>query len=460
MELVEKATKHIQENAATVVPTYRCVHHLEPTIGWMNDPNGLIFLDGKFHLFYQSNPYSAKNENMAWGHFISPDLVRYEEVEVALYPNGKDETGCFTGSAFLEDEKLKLVYTRHLDLPGGGIKEEQYLCTTEDCRRFVPGDKPCCDISELPEELDRSDFRDPQIFYRDGICYLLVGGHTKEGKGVFIVYAGKNSADLHYSFYFGPYPNTAMMVECPSFVRVDDKDVVIYSCYGLDRKPGAMLMRHDVYYLFGEFLPGEKSFRVEGEGRIDMGDSFYAPKTIENYETPTMIGWMENWRDSYRTALFGHGYVGTFSFPRVLSIKNGLLPQSIHPNLSAYLGRQKKIEEKGTVRFRSYSAFSYKNDFLLTLRGQNGRFKLYLKDRHIHLDALRANNLHEAIFVSNYEYKSGRIEILLDTSSIEVFINDGKETITTRYYIHGDRFAATLRKCHDFVTKNIEVKEL
>ena len=140
MELAKKATKYIQENADKVIPIYRSRFHMEPTIGWMNDPNGLIYVDGEFHLFYQANPYEAKNENMAWGHFISSDLIKYREVDVALYPEiSKGETGCFTGSAFIENNELKLVYTRHLDVTDKKCEENQYICTTKDKIHFEKG---------------------------------------------------------------------------------------------------------------------------------------------------------------------------------------------------------------------------------------------------------------------------------------------------------------------------------
>ena len=457
MELVEKATQYMRDNASKVDPAYRSLYHIEPTVGWMNDPNGLIFLDGEFHLFYQANPYAAKNENMAWGHFITKDFIHYEETDFALYPNGKDESGCFSGSAFVEDGKMKLVYTRHLDLENG-IKETQYLCNTEDKIHFEVEDQPCVDVNELPENISRSDFRDPQIFFKNGVCYLIIGGHDDKERGVFIVYSGKNSGDLHYSFYFGPYENTKMMVECPAFIQVDGKDVIIYSSYGVERKNGQMNFTHESYYIMGKFLGEEKAFHVEAEGLLDCGDAFYAPRTIENYETPTMIGWMENWYPAYRTAVFGHNWVGSFSFPRVMKIRDGKLAQELHPNLLPLLGRHKKISQKGNIKFHSFNEFSFKGDFLLTLRGQNGRLKIYSKDRRIYLDALRSNNLHENVFRSTGKYSSGKISFLLDTSSIELFINDGEETISTRYYLHGLSFAVTEKRCMDFVSRKIEVK--
>ena len=457
MELVEKATQYMRDNAAKVNKAYRSHYHIEPTTGWMNDPNGLIFLDGEFHLFYQANPYAAKNVDMAWGHFVTEDFLHYKEVDFALYPNQVDESGCFSGSAFLEDGKMHLVYTRHLDLEEGAV-ESQYLAHTEDRLHFTVEEKPCVDVEELPPHLSRADFRDPQIFYKNGICYLLIGGHDDQGRGVFIVYAGKNSHDLHYSFCFGPYPNCKMMVECPALVEVDGKDVIVYSSYGLKKKNSQVFMTHESYYLLGRFDGENKTFLVENEGLLDNGDSFYAPRTIENSPMPIMIGWMENWFPAYRTAIFGHNWVGSFSFPRVLRVENGQLYQSLHPCLLPYLGRQKKINQDGKIQFHSYNEFSFKGAFLLTLKGENGRLKIYSNGRRIHVDALRANNLHENVFKSVGKYSSGKISFLLDTSSIEIFVNDGQETFSTRFYIHGTSFTLMQKRCLDFVTRKVEVK--
>ena len=460
MELTTKASHHIKTNAKKVNKTYRSLFHMEPTVGWMNDPNGLIYDNGEFHLFYQANPFSTKNEKMAWGHFVSDDLIKYREIDVALYPDLTiKESGCFSGSAFIENNEFKLVYTRHFDLPDEkGCVENQYICTTKDKVIFTKDEKPCVDPNELPDELDKHEFRDPQIFFQDGRCYLIIGGHTLDQKGVFIIFSGKDSSSLHYDFYFGPYENTHNMVECPSFVKVDGKDVIIYSTYGMTRNNNSYTMSHSVFYILGQFMPEKKTFILEGEGEIDRGDSFYAPKTIENAELPTMIAWMENWNKIYKTAIFEHHWVGSFTFPRVLKIKNNELYQELHPNLNKYIIKKKEVKEEDKISTHSLNEFSFDGDFHLTLRRENGRIKIYKKDGHIYLDMLRTNNLHEMIFYSKNEYQKGKITFLLDTSSIEVFVNDGLESFTSRFYLHGKYFEVENNNCQKFISQEIEVK--
>lgn len=453
MELVKKATKYMLDNAHKVDTTFRCTYHMEPTIGWMNDPNGLIFVDGEFHLFYQSNVYDSRPNNMAWGHFISKDLVKYIETDIALYPDGYEngETGCFTGSSFIEDGELKIVYTKHLEEDRDRLNvETQFICTTIDKKVFTKELTPCVDENELPEELVRNDFRDPQIFFYNNRCYLIIGGRTNDHNGVFIVYSGPNSSSLHFDFYFGPYTSTRCMVECPSFVKVDGKDVIFFSSYANGEN-------HGVYYIVGEFKPEEKTFIVEGEGDLDFGDAFYAPKIIENYEIPTLIGWHENWNKSHKTNELGHNWAGSFTYPRVLSVVGNELYQNYHPNILNYCKEEREVLD-GNIARASLNKFTFKNNFILVLEGFDGKLSLYLKDGHIYLDTTFSNNLHEMIFKSKFQYDEGEISFLLDTSSLEIFINNGKETVSTRFFILGDSIKVKYENISSFITREIEVK--
>ena len=456
MELVKKASQYIYENAGKVISTYRSKFHMEPTVGWMNDPNGLICLDGEFHLFYQANPFSAKNEKMAWGHFISRDLVKYKEVDIALYPDvTNEETGCFSGSAFIEDGKMKLVYTKHLDMPGT-CKENQHIVNTNDKIKFVKEEKPCVDPNELPENIAKNEFRDPQIFFYEGKCYLIVGGRTIDHKGVFLVFSGIDSSSLHFDFYFGPNERTYRMVECPSFIRLGGKDVIIYSVYGLEKVFLGRNINHKVFYLVGKFKPEAKTFDIEHIGEIDEGDAFYAPKTIENYEIPTLVGWMENWNKDYLTK--AHEWAGSFTFPRVLSLKNNELYQDIHPVIKNYAFNRRNVENHGKISKFSLNEFSFKNNFSLLIKAVDGSMRIYNDGNKIRLDMLHSNNLNESIFETNFSYNNTNVKFLLDTSSIEVFVDNGHETITSRHFLSGDVFEVEFDGVTNLITEDIEVK--
>ena len=94
MDKAKKATQHILDNKVKVIDTYRSKFHMEPTVGWLNDPNGLIYFENEFHLFFQINPYNSLPGDMGWGHFISEDLIKYYETDVTMYPEGKENGEC------------------------------------------------------------------------------------------------------------------------------------------------------------------------------------------------------------------------------------------------------------------------------------------------------------------------------------------------------------------------------
>ena len=91
----------------------RFAYHFEPTVGWMNDPNGLGYFGGQYHAFFQHNPYAPKWDTMHWGHATSTDLIHWNETDIALYPDREyeDKGGCFSGSAIEREGRLHLFYT-------------------------------------------------------------------------------------------------------------------------------------------------------------------------------------------------------------------------------------------------------------------------------------------------------------------------------------------------------------
>lgn len=118
-EQLEKARKYESLSKDNINQEDRPLFHLTPYIGWMNDPNGFCFYQGKYHLFYQYHPYSRDWGPMHWGHAESADLLHWTYLPCALAPDTPaDQGGCFSGSAVpLPDGRLMLVYT--------GVQETQ-----------------------------------------------------------------------------------------------------------------------------------------------------------------------------------------------------------------------------------------------------------------------------------------------------------------------------------------------
>ncbi|EGK7611317.1 glycoside hydrolase family 32 protein, partial [Escherichia coli] len=115
--------------------------HLAPPAGWMNDPNGLIWFNDRYHAFYQHHPMSEHWGPMHWGHATSDDMIHWQHEPIALAPGDEnDKDGCFSGSAVDDNGVLSLIYTGHVWLDGAGnddaIREVQCLATSRDGIHF------------------------------------------------------------------------------------------------------------------------------------------------------------------------------------------------------------------------------------------------------------------------------------------------------------------------------------
>lgn len=131
-----KANEFIEKNAQTVNQEYRNKFHLMAPIGWMNDPNGFVYYQEEYHLFYQYYPYDSIWGPMHWGHAKSKDLIHWEHLPVALAPGESyDKEGCFSGSAIEKDGKLYLIYTGH-NVVEGQVRQVQCLAVSEDGIHF------------------------------------------------------------------------------------------------------------------------------------------------------------------------------------------------------------------------------------------------------------------------------------------------------------------------------------
>jgi sucrose-6-phosphate hydrolase SacC (GH32 family) len=224
------ASEVIPADASAGEPTfterYRPQFHFTPAVNWMNDPNGMIHYNGEYHLFYQFNPYGTTWGHMHWGHAISPDMVHWQHMPVAIHEEGNEMI--FSGSAVVDwndtsgfqtsgHPPLVAIYTSHYTLPeaeGGGVLQAQSLAYSTDAGRSWSkySNNPVLDIGH-------SDFRDPKVFW-----------HQPTGRWVMAVAL---SVDRKVSFYgspdlkqwthlsdFGPAGSVTGIWECPDLFEL------------------------------------------------------------------------------------------------------------------------------------------------------------------------------------------------------------------------------------------------
>lgn len=257
-------------------------YHVEPDKGWINDPNGLCYFGGKYHVFFQHNPHAPVWDTMHWGHAVSQDLIHWEELPIALYPDQPYEStfGCFSGSAVEKDGTLYLFYTA----VGENNAQTQCLATTQDGIHFVKHLKNPL-IPQSPVDPNSLDFRDPKVFpWTDG-TYRMVCGVGVNGLAAVVLY---KSADLLHWEYVGKLFETREMgpvLECPDLFPLKDKWVLCFSRMDQPQK---------VQYIVGQF-DGEQFTPQELQCPV-LGPNFYAPQSFVDHKGRRIVlGWMAPW---------------------------------------------------------------------------------------------------------------------------------------------------------------------
>ena len=294
--------------------TQKLKHHFKPHHGFINDPNGLVYFNGYYHLFYQYWPKHEEpwKEPAHWGHARTKDFITYEELPIAIAPDMPyDGHGCWSGTATVKDGVLYLIYTSMLTDPDqNGNRQTVSIVTSRDGEHF---DKYAGNpvISDVPAD-GGPDFRDPAVACIDGKYYLVMAsGNPEADEARLLLYT---SEDLFHWEYLGVAASweNARYNECPSLVPMADGVLL-----------AASVVTHDGNYfsaMFGDFCNGKFTSRVSG--RVDRGPDQYAGQSFLSPDGRVLlIGWMPGWDYvGYREK-----DVGCLTVPREIYAKDGAL---------------------------------------------------------------------------------------------------------------------------------------
>jgi fructan beta-fructosidase len=331
--LVGRSSERIDEQSdeAPVETTqrYRPEVHFTPAENWMNDPNGPVYADGRYHLYYQYNPFGNLWGNIGWGHAVSDDLIEWEEMEMALAAAPPDMT--FSGSAVVDSDNrsglcdepgcLVAAYTGLIVDPGTATsRQDQRIAVSNDGgRSFQPYEgNPVLDLG-------LADFRDPNVFWHEASeRWILAVALPIERKVLF--YASANLIDWEQVSEFGPAGVQDGLWECPVLMElpIADSDETRW-VLKLDHNPGHITGGSGAQYFVGDF--DGTAFTAAGPPDaaprwVDFGADFYCAMTFSNEPDRdagrTWIGWMSNW--DYANAVPTHPWRGAMTLPRTVGL--------------------------------------------------------------------------------------------------------------------------------------------
>lgn len=423
--------------------------HLFPTAGWLNDPNGLCQLDGVHHIFFQYSPDNPKGGEKDWGHYSTKDFINYEFSGVFMKPDlPEDVSGVYSGCAYVEDNKMYIYYTGNVKHPG----DYDYILEGRESNTILVTSKDGIAASEKRVLLRSQDYpdslslhvRDPKVWCQDGVYYMTLGARTKKDEGCVILFKSDDKVNWKFS-HFIEKANYGYMWECPDLFYVGDKQFLSVSPQGVE----AQEYRFQNIYQSGYFT-AKADLLADGKSlgeftEWDYGFDFYAPQTyVDENKRVILIAWM-----GMPDAEYGHdisiedGWQHMLSLPRelVYDSKSGKLIQKPIAEIKEL--RERKIDIKNLADSDTYeldlSGFG-QDDFTIQF---NKGFKVkYSKLKNDLVFSFTDTELGSNRTSRKLKFAEGEkienMKIYVDTCSIEIFINDGLYTFTTKYFKEKD----------------------
>lgn len=287
--------------------TEKTKYHYRPKKGWINDPNGLVYFKGYYHVFYQHAPdYEAPwKQPMHWGHARTKDFLNWEELPVALTPGDKyDGGGCWSGTAIVKDEKLYLFYAAITGVSTAAV------AVSEDGINFKKYEgNPV--IATYPPD-GGPDFRDPAVCKIDGQYYcVMASGNPEDRAGKLLLYKSDDLFNWDYVGVMSRWEN-CKYTECPSFMEAEDSMCLLTASVCPHKG------NHYFTVMYGIFEDGK--FTVKYSGEVDKGPDQYAGQVFRDHlNRNLLITWIPGWE----YAGVYEKDIGCMSVPRELKISNG-----------------------------------------------------------------------------------------------------------------------------------------
>ena len=412
--------------------------HLKSPGNWINDPNGFIFYNGEYHLFYQYFPYAPIWGTMHWGHAVSKNLMTWEHLGVSVFPSKSyDRNGIFSGSAIEKDGELYLYYSavRYINENQNNIhtcvnddfETCQALITSKDGLHFdnINNKKVVIPVCRDNKKADATHTRDPKVWYYNGKYYMILGTSINKTQGRVIFYQSNDGINWEYtSMFCGPI--CGKIPECPDLFKLDDQWIFICSSVEISAKSNQCVCA------VADFDTQNCHMNILSNIQyVDLGLDLYAAQTnLDKDGNRVLIGWMRMPKpveESGKTP-----WIGMMCIPRVVQIKKGHIYFSPHPEADKYFSNMVNREFIDYSKPFRIKTQLYENESL-DICG----YKISLQNECVYGDR-------RDVFPQGKEYitqshtppigKSCNIDVFVDNNLIEIFINNGQYVISHVVY--------------------------
>lgn len=464
---------------------WRLRFHLQTPTGGLTDPNGLSQLNGVYHWFHQYTPkWPAVGHG--WGHWTSTDLINWTFHGEVIRPDCElDRNGAYSGSALVKDGKLWCYYTGNVLEPGdydydfAGRLANENLVISEDGNSFS---KKICVLDNAGYPAYCSNHvRDPKVWEQDGFLHMLLGARTTDSRGAVLLYRSGDGYTWEFEGSATAYSKGGFgyMWECPNVARLGNREFLFICPQGVPKQPFKYQNIHNCGYfpVDGKVIDllGQDADKMDAKApyacfdendfvETDYGFDFYCPQIFEDEQGRVLyVGWIGLPDIEFQYETPTREWMHTLTLPRELSLNeaeqvcfwpvkeiNALRETPVEfsveaaPGATGYVGSQttcdmfdvtgaqaacfpngtadvliEDIQGEGRVIIGSDLELFLHGDMLeLDFQSPSGRWRT---NRRLPLSALSAGRVTD-------------LRILVDTSVIEIYINGGEKTMTTRWY--------------------------
>jgi fructan beta-fructosidase len=362
----------------------------------MNDPNGLIWHQGEYHLFFQHNPYGTQWGHMSWGHAVSMDLLTWEELPVAI-PEGEDGA-IFSGSVVSDGDDLVAIYTRHTE-----TNQSQCLARSKDNgRSFIKYENnPVLDEN-------KKDFRDPKVIkYKDHWIMSVARPHEHQ----ISFYSSSDLIKWKHLSDFGPVAAQGGVWECPDLFPMQYENQEIWVLI-VSLNPGG-LYGSGTQYFIGNFdgTVFEPRYSTDEPRWLDFGKDNYAGVTFSNEPNGKriLIGWLANWSDIKTHP--ATSWTSQMTIPRELGLVkyNGEIVLTQKPVCDVFYELKVKVPTSGIIGLQGFVQVGFNAD-------------------------------KQVVFINEFEApyipmgEELDLKIVVDRSSVELFTGDGVRSISVAVF--------------------------
>ena len=408
---------------------FRPIYHHTPVYGWMNDPNGMFYKDGVWHLYYQWNPYGSQWENMTWGHSTSKDLVHWEAQPMALEADWLGTI--FSGSCVTRGDEVIAMYT------SAGHHQTQSIAISKDGGKTFEkyAGNPVLTTSDV------ADFRDPRPFWNEDIkAWNLILAAGQEMR----IYSSKDLKDWKHESSFGKeYGNHGGVWECPDLfpleVRGEKPEVSKKWVLICNINPGGPFGGSATQYFVGQF--DGKKFTCESMPKVtkwlDYGKDHYA--TVSFYNAPnnrhTVLAWMSNWQ--YANQVPTKQFRSANSIPRDLGLfRHGEETYvSVVPSEEMLALRGAKVKNPTEACEMIIDTKNQTEIVLSNTKGEQVTMKYDGQQQTFTMERVKSGDVSfseafPAVTVAPTFGTVKQLRIFIDRCSIEVFDAEGKMAMT------------------------------